>query len=57
MEKFTPMRLLVEALERCIDNDMGGQVIECSVKDIYLRDPVEYANENARFLIEDMTRF
>ena len=56
-EKFTPMKLLVESLDKIIDEDFTGRVIECSNKDISFFEFADFSNENSRFLIEDMTRF
>ncbi|KIV77299.1 hypothetical protein PV11_09106 [Exophiala sideris] len=48
----TPMKLLMDAFDKCIDEDISGAVIEISSKEIYLRDPVDYCDETCRFLSE-----
>lgn len=57
IEQFTPMSLLVQSLDRFLDEDITGKVIECSNKNMYIREPVEFADENAKILISDMERF
>ncbi len=56
-EHFTPMSVVMSAFEHFVDGDVTGQVAECSNKKFYLRDPVDYSDYNARYLIEDMKRF
>lgn len=56
-ERFTPLELVLQAAERILDEDITGQVFECSNQQYYQRQPVDYADENPKFLIEDMTRF
>lgn len=57
VEKFTPMSVVMEAFNKFVKEDITGQVAECSNKQFYLRHAVDYADENAKFLIEDMKRF
>ncbi|KAK5222244.1 hypothetical protein LTR72_006501 [Exophiala xenobiotica] len=52
----TPIELLMHAFDKCIDEDISGAVIECSNKNMYLRDPVDYCDECARFLSVDLTK-
>ncbi|KAK5222257.1 hypothetical protein LTR72_006514 [Exophiala xenobiotica] len=56
-ERFTPMSVVLGAFEKFLDEDITGQVAEASNKQFYLRLPVEYADENSEFLVEDMKRF
>lgn len=57
IEHFTPMSLLIKALDMLIKDDAGGRIVECSNKEFYLRDPVPFSDDNAAFLMEDMIRF
>ncbi len=52
----TPIQLLMDAFDKCIDEDISGAVIECSNEKMYLRDPVDYCDECARFLSVDLTK-
>ncbi len=56
-ERWTPMKVVISAFEHFLDNDVTGQVAEASNKKFYLRDPVDFADENSEFLINDMKRF
>ncbi|KIW95799.1 uncharacterized protein Z519_02863 [Cladophialophora bantiana CBS 173.52] len=56
-EHFTPMSVVLGAFEKFVEENVTGQVAECSNKTFYLRDPVDYSDDNSRFLIEDMKRF
>jgi NAD(P)-dependent dehydrogenase (short-subunit alcohol dehydrogenase family) len=56
IENFTPMKLLIESLDKIIDEDFTGRVIECSNKKIHLFEFSGFSDENSRFLIEDMIR-
>lgn len=56
-EHFTPMSVVMSAFEYFLDTDGTGQVAEASNKRFYLRDPVEFSDQNAEFLINDMKRF
>jgi len=53
-EMYTPLELVVKAAEKLWDEDLTGQVIECSNKQFYVREQVDYADDNARGLMDDM---
>lgn len=53
---LTPIRLLIDGFDRCIDEPISGKIIECSNEKIYYRDPVEYCDECARFLSVDLVK-
>ncbi len=55
-DKMTPIQLVMYAFDKCIDEDITGAIIECSNKDMYLRDPVDYCDETARFLSVDLIK-
>jgi 15-hydroxyprostaglandin dehydrogenase (NAD) len=48
------MSIILEAFDKFIDENITGQVAEATSLGIVLRKPVEFANESARFLNEDM---
>lgn len=54
---FTPLSVIVDALDKILDDDITGQVVECSSQAYYLREPVGYCDGSAKFLLEDMKRF
>ncbi|EXJ57749.1 uncharacterized protein A1O5_12539 [Cladophialophora psammophila CBS 110553] len=53
---LTPIQLLMDAFDMSIDEGISGAVIECSNKKMYLREPVDYCDECARFLSVDLTK-
>ena len=55
-EQFTPMNLMVKALDKIVDEDFTGQVIECTNKNLNLVKFAEFSCANSRELIESMTR-
>ncbi|KAH7018816.1 hypothetical protein EDB80DRAFT_869500 [Ilyonectria destructans] len=56
-EHFTTMSVILDALDKILDEDITGQVFECSSQKFYLREPVEYCDKSAEFLLQDMKRF
>lgn len=56
-EHFTTISVILDALDKVLDNDFTGQVLECSSQEFYLREPVDYCDESARFLLQDMKTF
>ncbi|KAJ4345201.1 uncharacterized protein N0V89_011330 [Didymosphaeria variabile] len=56
-EHFTPMDLMVKALDKVVDERLGGQVLECSNANMYIREPLAFSDDNTKFLIGDMSRF
>lgn len=56
-EHLTPLSLIVDALDKILDEDITGQVLECSNQKFYLRQPVDYSDASAKFLLQDMKRF
>ncbi|KIY01264.1 uncharacterized protein Z520_02816 [Fonsecaea multimorphosa CBS 102226] len=54
--RWTPMSVVLGAFEKFLDEEITGQCAEASNKQFYLRDVVEYSDENAEFLIEDMKK-
>lgn len=55
-ERFTPLELVVRAAEKILDEDITGQVLECSNQKYYSRQPVDFSDDNTRTLMEDMQR-
>lgn len=41
----TRIELLLDAFDKCIDEEISGAVIECSNKNMYMRDPVDFCDE------------
>ncbi|KAK7415659.1 hypothetical protein QQX98_005691 [Neonectria punicea] len=56
-EYFTTISVILDALGKVLENDIAGQVLECSSQEFYLREPVDYCDESARFLLQDMKQF
>lgn len=52
-EHMTQMKTVLNVVDKFIDEDITGQVAECTSSGFYLRDPIPFANESARFLNED----
>ncbi len=55
-DRMTPIQLLMDAFDKCIDEDITGTIIECSNENMYLRDPIDYCDETARFLSVDLIK-
>ncbi|KAJ5174155.1 uncharacterized protein N7482_000032 [Penicillium canariense] len=53
-ESFTPMSVILAAFDKFLDEDITGKVAECSNKEVHIREPVDYPNENTKWLIESM---
>ncbi|KAH6662484.1 hypothetical protein B0J14DRAFT_707596 [Halenospora varia] len=53
-EHMTPMKTLLDAFDKFIDEDITGEIAECASDGIYLRKHVDFANGSAKFLNEDM---
>ncbi|CZR68757.1 related to 15-hydroxyprostaglandin dehydrogenase (NAD(+)) [Phialocephala subalpina] len=55
-EHMTPMDVVVSAFDKFLSEDITGQVAECSGTEVFIRQPVEYSNDTARFLNQDMLK-
>ncbi|KAL1615260.1 hypothetical protein SLS56_011884 [Neofusicoccum ribis] len=53
-DKFTQLSVICAAYDKLIDENITGQAVECSNTAFYLRPAIEYADDCARFLNEDM---
>jgi hypothetical protein len=48
----TPMSTVIRAVEGYLNNStQTGQVVECSVEDLYYHDQPEYSNEEVKWII------
>ncbi|KAH9207916.1 hypothetical protein DL95DRAFT_415240 [Leptodontidium sp. 2 PMI_412] len=56
IDLFTPMEVVLGAFDKCIDEDITGQAIECSNKSFYLRDHIGFKDDASRTLVEDMAK-
>lgn len=52
-EHTTPMSTILKAYRQFIDTELSGQIAECSLAEVYLRDPPAYANDSQKWLVED----
>jgi 15-hydroxyprostaglandin dehydrogenase (NAD) len=53
-EHMTPMKTVLDAFDRFLEEDVTGQIAECASDGIYMRKPIEFANGSAKLLNEDM---
>lgn len=55
LEKMTPIKLVIDAFEKFIDDDsLSGVICETSNENIYFREHLEYSDDNAKDLNQDM---
>lgn len=55
-EHMTPMEVVIKAFDMFLKENVTAQVAECAGAEIHIRQPLEYANETARFLNQDMLK-
>lgn len=55
-EDFTPFSRLLTVLDKILDEDITGQIIECTSLSYFSRQPVPYADSNVKSILEDMKR-
>ena len=55
-EDFTPFGRLLTVLDKILDEDITGQIIECTNLSYFLRQPVPYADSNIESILGDMKR-
>ncbi len=48
-EHITPMETVVKAFNIFLEGNMTGQTGECSLDQVYMREPLPYPNESQRF--------
>jgi len=52
-EHITPMETVVKAFTLFLEGDMSGKTGECSLDQVYMREPLPYPNESQRWGHED----
>ncbi|KAF2796702.1 NAD(P)-binding protein [Melanomma pulvis-pyrius CBS 109.77] len=53
-EHMTPMSCVIKAFDKFIDEDVTGQIAECSGDKIWIRERLPYSDDTAQFLNQDM---
>lgn len=55
LEKMTPVKLVIDAFEKFIDDDsLSGEICETSNENMYFREHLEYSDDIAKQLNKDM---